>query len=1116
MAAVFLAFVLYTGYLVGDISTAEKLQQRCPTKCSCLGSMVDCSKKGLVTIPQDLPVWTEILELRSNSIKSISMDAFIGLSKLTRVDLSNNDLTQINSTVVESLPVLTEIKLAYNKLTKIPVFNQENNITHLTLHHNEIPDINIDGLESLSKLRNLDLNFNKIRTIKVGDFPAGTSLHHLFLNYNGITTLEPRSLDNLTSLEWLKLNRNKIVEIPKAIFSKLVNLKYLELNRNRIKVVEGLSFHGLEKLRVLKLRRNVITHMMDGSFWGLSNIQVLKLDHNNLTKISKGWLYGLSSLQQMSLAQNQIQQIEADGWEFCQLLWELDLNHNRLTGIGTGTFEKLRSLKFLHLSHNRISYIGDNAFRGLTLLEILEMSNNEISWTIEDMNGAFTGLSSLHKLSLENNRITSIAKRAFSGLKLMKILRLNNNAITTIQGNAFSELVSLQELYFNTTNLLCDCQLTWLPAWLEKSGFQTTVNAVCAHPIWLKGKNVLNVPLEDYKCEDFPKPVIITQPKSQIAIKTGNITLKCSVASSSNSPMQFQWKKNNLVVKDADVENYATTGDGRIMKFTTLLHLRAIRDADAGRYQCIVSNEFGKTYSKKAKIVVHVFPAFIKTPVDIIVQSSSTARLECAASGQPAPQIAWQKDGGDDFPAARERRMHVMPTDDVFFIVNVQPADAGVYSCTATNDAGTVIANATLRVLQTPSFVKRMNDQKSRVGETTVLECMASGSPKPKLSWLKDAKPLVMTPRHFFTAENQLLVIIQTQPTDGGRYTCEMSNQMGTESDSAMLTIVDEDDSPLPVGDGDGGSLTDQSTTIGIIVIAVVCCVVGTSLIWVIIIYKTRKKNEEYSSTPTDEITLPVDMPSASTSYQSNDKDGQISNGLPLSYSGQDLQTPDIESIYCKGHVAMQNYHSDEDTASRRPLVGFDNRASSISSTSPPPAYHCLSNSSDIYQRPPLMQTFQAYPPLDDSEESVPTSVSVIIHSSPSVSSRSQSPHSDQYHGSEQPLGGGHHSSLPRHTNTSQSIGDNDHHSSSPLSHHHSGSLPQLSFHHQQQQQQQQQHHRPCDSSSGDSGAVNALTDTNSNNIEPHLSASSTSPTERRTFDVLADVKTLPNRTVKV
>ena len=64
--------------------------------------------------------------------------------------------------------------------------------------------------------------------------------------------------------------------------------------------------------------------------------------------------------------------------------------------------------------------------------------------------------------------------------------------------------------------------------------------------------------------------------------------------------------------------------------------------------------------------------------------------------------------------------------------------------------------------------------------------------------------------------------------------------------------------------------LDDESTTTGIIIIAVVCCVVGTSLVWVIIIYQTRKRHEMYSATPTDETTLPGEVPS--TGY-SSDKD---------------------------------------------------------------------------------------------------------------------------------------------------------------------------------------------------------------------------------------------------
>ena len=372
--------------------------------------------------------------------------------------------------------------------------------------------------------------------------------------------------------------------------------------------------------------------------------------------------------------------------------------------------------------------------------------------------------------------------------------------------------------------------------------------------------------------EDFPKPIIISEPKSQIALKGDNLTLECTAASSSNSPMSFQWKKDNMVLTDADVTNYATTSDGEVMKFTTMLHLEDIQDINEARYQCVITNNFGSAYSQKAKITVHVFPIFTKTPVDIPVKAGSTARLECGAKGQPQPEIAWQKDGGDDFPAARERRMHVMPTDDVFFIVNVKSQDQGVYSCTATNAAGTIVANATVTVLETPSFVKAMEDKMTKAGATTVLECMASGSPKPKLVWLKNGRQLEVTQRHFFAANSQLLIIVQTDSSDAGQYTCEMTNALGMERDTTNLKVIGGESSNIKHGSG----LDDESTTTGIIIIAVVCCVVGTSLVWVIIIYQTRKKSEEYSSTPTDETTLPGEMPSTPY-HSSSDKEGSSS-----------------------------------------------------------------------------------------------------------------------------------------------------------------------------------------------------------------------------------------------
>lgn len=88
-----------------------------------------------------------------------------------------------------------------------------------------------------------------------------------------------------------------------------------------------------------------------------------------------------------------------------------------------------------------------------------------------------------------------------------------------------------------------------------------------------------------------------------------------------------------------------------------------------------------------------------------------------------------------------------------------------------------------------PSFVKPMEDKEIMAGGSIVLECMASGSPRPKLSWRKNGSPLQTTERHFFTAEDQLFIIVNTIASDAGSYECEMSNSLGSVVDATELTI---------------------------------------------------------------------------------------------------------------------------------------------------------------------------------------------------------------------------------------------------------------------------------------------------------------------------------------
>lgn len=805
---------------------------------------MDCSNLELTATPLDLPVRTVSLNLGHNKLTTIDPEDFA------------------------NLPNLRELRLDHNELTSIPDLGQAaSKIVSLYLHHNKIRSIDGRRTRELVSVETLDLSNNDITELRGHCFPAGLQIKDLYLSNNKISVLELGSLDHLGStLQVLRLSRNRISQVPVKAF-QLPRLTQLELNRNRIRQVEGLTFQGLSSLEVLKLQRNNISKLTDGAFYDLSKMKVLHLDYNSLTEVNSGSLYGLISLQQLFLSNNSIARINPDGWKFCQKLRELNLSYNNLSRLDEGSLAVLGDLHALRLGHNSISHITEGAFRGLKSLRVLELDHNDISGTIEDTNGAFSGLDSLTKLTLFGNKIKSVAKKAFSGLETLEHLNLRENAIRSIQPEAFSKMRNLKTLLIQSDSFLCDCQLHWLPEWSVTRGLQSGVDATCAHPESLKGTNIFQAPSESFVCDDLPKPQITVQPETTVTVLGSDVRLTCTAASSSSSPMTFAWRKDQELLRHAETENYAhvrahhhgsvseAPGAG-VMEYTTILHLRHVTFAHEGRYQCIITNHFGSSYSSKARLTVNVLPSFVKTPRDSTIRTGHTARLECAAEGHPTPQIAWQKDGGTDFPAARERRMHVMPDDDVFFIMDVKPEDMGVYSCTAKNTAGTVSANATLTVLETPHLAQDLEDRSVVVGDTVALQCKALGSPPPRITWLRNDQPLRPTDRHHFTPGNRLLVIGSATLEDAGRYTCLMSNTLGTERAHSQLVVTQRHNSACSPPPG------PSTVTIGIIVIAVVTSIVVTSLVWVCIIYQTRKKSEECSVTNTDETIVPPDVPS--------------------------------------------------------------------------------------------------------------------------------------------------------------------------------------------------------------------------------------------------------------
>lgn len=86
-----------------------------------------------------------------------------------------------------------------------------------------------------------------------------------------------------------------------------------------------------------------------------------------------------------------------------------------------------------------------------------------------------------------------------------------------------------------------------------------------------------------------------------------------------------------------------------------------------------------------------------------------------------------------------------------------------------------------------PTFVKTPTNIEVSVTDRQVLfRCLATGYPKPSITWRKDGKPLESDIRHVMT-ENGALNIIDPKFSDEGSYECVAQNSAGVIVSKAAL-----------------------------------------------------------------------------------------------------------------------------------------------------------------------------------------------------------------------------------------------------------------------------------------------------------------------------------------
>ena len=79
-------------------------------------------------------------------------------------------------------------------------------------------------------------------------------------------------------------------------------------------------------------------------------------------------------------------------------------------------------------------------------------------------------------------------------------------------------------------------------------------------------------------------------------------------------------------------------------------------------------------------------------------------------------------------------------------------------------------------------------------GTTALLPCDAAGTPKPKIKWYFGKKRLPGGDARFVVLGNGALQISDVRNSDAGKYKCTATNDVGTDEQTAELTVRPADE----------------------------------------------------------------------------------------------------------------------------------------------------------------------------------------------------------------------------------------------------------------------------------------------------------------------------------
>lgn len=183
-------------------------------------------------------------------------------------------------------------------------------------------------------------------------------------------------------------------------------------------------------------------------------------------------------------------------------------------------------------------------------------------------------------------------------------------------------------------------------------------------------------------------------------------------------------------------------------------------------------------------------PVFVSKPDPMTLYVGKQAVFQCSLTGTSPMDVVWHKDN----IAISSEGNYVMKCEKNKYSLHIKSLelhDQGVYLCKASNSVGTATFTTELRVINKPGFVKTFEPVSAAVNDPLRLECQVDEDTGVTITWTRDGRKVHQSMDCKLSFEDKVAVveIPKSKLKDSGKYVCTATNEAGSSSCEAVVTV---------------------------------------------------------------------------------------------------------------------------------------------------------------------------------------------------------------------------------------------------------------------------------------------------------------------------------------